>query len=309
MTTEPDVMRLFEQANPVPATGGIAPMVSASGYLETLERKSSTMTFTPIQPDAPERQNTNSKRPWLMVAAAVVTLALVGALIFAGSRSDEDLVPADHPEPTVSADPVDQTEPVAEAEEPVSPTTAETLPAVDDAEALAIGEALISAVNERDTAAATALLADDATVDFLSARNKEDLPGLIEFFTIDDTNFDIESCQPGSSYPVTCTAEFSNELSRPLVGDPILGTFYFQIDNGEISSLALNLDRNFGEQVFDPWLTFIQEQHPDDFDKMILFDADGWLPLGPKLTEESTTLHLAYIAEYLAAITSEAGTS
>jgi hypothetical protein len=309
MTTEPDVMRLFEQANPVPDTGGIAPMVSASGYLDTLERKSSTVTFTPIQPDAPEQQNSNTKRPWLMVASAVAALALVGALVFAGTGSDEDPVPADQPEPTVPADPVDQAEPVEEAEEPVSTATAETPAAVDDAGALAIGEALISAVNERDAAAAAALLADDATVDFLSARDKDDLPGLIEFFTVDDTNFDIESCQPGSSHPVTCTAEFSNELSRPLVGDPILGTFYFQIDNGEISSLALVLDRNFGEQVFDPWLTFIQEQHPDDFDKMILVDADVNVPLGPKLTEESSTLHLAYIAEYLAAITSEVGAS
>ena len=65
------------------------------------------------------------------------------------------------------------------------------------------------------------------------------------------------------------------------------------------------MDRNFGDQVGDPWLRFIEQQHPEDFDKMIRFDADGLVPLGPQLTDESSILHDAYIAEYVATITSE----
>ena len=193
------------------------------------------------------------------------------------------------------------------SEDPVSTTPTASAP-VDEG-ALAIGEAMISAVNERDTAAAAALLVDDATVDFSSARSKEDVLKLIDFFSVDGTNFDIESCQPGSvtgsSYPVTCLAEFTNELTQPLDGDPITGTFYFRIADAQISALAFNVDRNFGDQVGDPWLRFIEQQHPEDFDKMIRFDADGLVPLGPQLTEESSILHDTYIAEYVAAITSE----
>ena len=232
--------------------------------------------LSPVRNEPP-----NTSRRWMMVAASVAALALVGGLIFAAPRADEDPVPADQPEPTVPAEPV------------------------DDNGALAIGEAMISAVNERDTAAVAALLVDDATVDFLSARNEEDLLELVDFFSIDGTNFEIESCQPGSSYPVMCIAEFTNELTQPLDDDPITGTFFFRIADGQISALALNMDRNFGDQVLFPWLAFIEQQHPEDFDKMIRFDADGFVPLGPQLTEESSILHDAYIAEYVAAITSE----
>jgi hypothetical protein len=44
----------------------------------------------------------STSRRWLMVAAAVAALALVGGLIFAGTRVDEELVPADQPESTLS---------------------------------------------------------------------------------------------------------------------------------------------------------------------------------------------------------------
>ena len=46
MTTEERVMSLFDQANPVPDPGDRTPTTSASGYLSTLERKSSTMTLS-----------------------------------------------------------------------------------------------------------------------------------------------------------------------------------------------------------------------------------------------------------------------
>jgi hypothetical protein len=44
----------------------------------------------------------STSRRWLMVAAAVAALALVGGLIFAETRADEEPVPADQPESTLS---------------------------------------------------------------------------------------------------------------------------------------------------------------------------------------------------------------
>jgi hypothetical protein len=51
-----------------------------------------------------------------MVAAAVAVLALIGGLIVAGTRADDDPVPADQPEPPADIDPVpdDELEPVPE---------------------------------------------------------------------------------------------------------------------------------------------------------------------------------------------------
>ena len=276
-------MQLDDPIAPAPSSTTPWPTqhrIGEQDITEPTDTTGPTLEVIMLSPDRNESPNTSQR--WMMVAASVAALALVGGLIFAATRADEDPVPADQPAPTVPAEPVD-----------------------DDEGALAIGEAMISAVNERDTAAAAALLADDATVDFGSARNKDDLLKQIDFFSIDSTNFDIESCQPGNVYPVTCVAEFTSELTQPLDGDPITGTFYFRIADGQISALALNMDRNFGDQVLDPWLTFIEQQHPEDFDKMILFDADGFAPLGPQLTEESSILHVAYIAEYVASITSE----
>jgi hypothetical protein len=61
-----------------------------------------------------------------MVAASVAVLALIGGLIFAGTRADEDLVPADQPVPTVPADPVDEADP--EVSTPLEPDADATRP-------------------------------------------------------------------------------------------------------------------------------------------------------------------------------------
>lgn len=53
-------------------------------------------------------------RVWMVVAAAIAALALIGGLIVAGTRSDEDQVPTDEPEPTVpTVEPELEPEPAA----------------------------------------------------------------------------------------------------------------------------------------------------------------------------------------------------
>jgi ketosteroid isomerase-like protein len=103
MTSQERVMNLFESANPVPERGSVAPPKDASGYLSTIQRESSTMTLTASEPETSD--NNNQKRPWILVAAAVAALALIGGLIYAGNVDDEQ-VPADQPVQTVPAAPV-----------------------------------------------------------------------------------------------------------------------------------------------------------------------------------------------------------
>jgi uncharacterized surface protein with fasciclin (FAS1) repeats len=114
MTTDDDVMRLFERANPVPDPGLAVPKVGASGYLDIIERKQTTMTLTTTEPEAPEHrdhEDASPWRPWLLAAAAL--LLVVGGLVIVGVRSGSDQAPADQPRPT-------------------APLSTETLPAVEE---------------------------------------------------------------------------------------------------------------------------------------------------------------------------------
>jgi hypothetical protein len=80
---------------------------------------------------SPDR-NDSPKRGWMLAAAAVAALALVGGLVFATTRSDDDdTVPADTPEVTTPVDPAPDAEvdpdadpivvPAPDAEEPSDP--------------------------------------------------------------------------------------------------------------------------------------------------------------------------------------------
>ncbi len=99
MTTEQRVMRLFEQADPVPHPDAVAPPTSASTYLAILEQKGSTVTLSSTDSDTPE---TSPRRVWMLAgAAALAIVATVGALVVA-SRSDGP-APVDRPATTSDA--------------------------------------------------------------------------------------------------------------------------------------------------------------------------------------------------------------
>ncbi len=65
-----------------------------------------TMEVIMLSPD----RNDSPKRGWMLAAAAVAGLALVGGLVFATTRSDDDTVPADTPTATLPAEPAPDAE-------------------------------------------------------------------------------------------------------------------------------------------------------------------------------------------------------
>lgn len=69
---------------------------------------------------SPDR-NDSPKRGWMLAAAAAAALALVGGLVFATTRSDDDSVPADTPEVTTPADPAPDAEVDPDADAIVTP--------------------------------------------------------------------------------------------------------------------------------------------------------------------------------------------
>jgi hypothetical protein len=81
---------------------------------------------------SPDR-NDQPKRGWMLAAAAVARVALIGGLVFATTRSDDDTVPADTPTATLPAEPAPDAEVDPDAEAVVVPapeptTAAEVVP-------------------------------------------------------------------------------------------------------------------------------------------------------------------------------------
>lgn len=65
-----------------------------------------TMEVIMLSPD----RNDQPKRGWMLAAAAVAGLALIGGLVFATANSDDDTVPADPPTATLPAEPAPDAE-------------------------------------------------------------------------------------------------------------------------------------------------------------------------------------------------------
>ena len=116
-----------------------APPVTTAEILSRFDTATGTAgarTLTVVESGAPDEQDAESTlevimlasdrnearprtRTWMMVAAAIAALALIGGLIVAGTRVDEDPVPADEPEATV---------PAVEPESDADAASAEPLP-------------------------------------------------------------------------------------------------------------------------------------------------------------------------------------
>jgi hypothetical protein len=93
-----------------------------------------TMEVIMLSPD----RNAEPKRGWMLAAAAVAGLALVGGLVFATTRSADDTVPADQPTVTLPAEPapdaeVDPEEEAVVVSAPDPTTPAEVVPETEPA--------------------------------------------------------------------------------------------------------------------------------------------------------------------------------
>jgi hypothetical protein len=108
-----------------------------------------TLEVIMLSPERNESPTTSHR--WMRVAAAAAALVLVGGLIFATTRADEDPVPADQPELTVPAAPSTSL--------PAVPSSALTQSA-----ALETVEAYYAAVEAGDAEAITATFTENPTL-------------------------------------------------------------------------------------------------------------------------------------------------
>ena len=115
MTTDDEVLRLFERADPA-LTDDTTPAIDAAGYLDALRTRSSTVDYLDAEPTL-TNPPTNRHR-WLAAAAAAATVAvIVGGLVLAARDDDVTGVPSDTgpmTEPPSDTGPLTEQPPVTE---------------------------------------------------------------------------------------------------------------------------------------------------------------------------------------------------
>jgi hypothetical protein len=243
---------------------------------------------------APERNepSTTSHR-WMMVAAAVAALALVGGLILAATRTDEDPVPADQPEPTLPA-----AEPETEA-----PTTAlggdDSGTAPFDAAALtAIGEQLVTALDTDDPDTIVQLVSDSADpISVFGATSRADLVSLFGWIDASDWRFEPQACEASEPDRVECTVLQSNAWATAAGAEPVEGTLFLRVENGQVVALRYGGDISFTE-YFEDFHRFVRDRDPDDAAAMWATAGDG-RSVFPTLTDKSFELFEQYTADYV----------
>jgi hypothetical protein len=139
MTTEHEVMRFLERADPVRSGDAVTPPMSARRYLETRVQQRST-AMTVLERTTETTEPSRPRWPLYAAAAAVVAIVIASiAVIVATSGDGDDMVPA--------------TVPI---------TTPETLPPAEPTEGAQSAVAdLVATYNTGDTDAVLALMSDD----------------------------------------------------------------------------------------------------------------------------------------------------
>lgn len=235
---------------------------------------------------SPDRNDSSRTRRGLLVAAAVATIALLGALLVVATRSDDDGIPADRPDQE-APDPVDV--------EPV-PTVA-----VDPAAAAAVGEQFVDAFAVRDPDAAIAQLsATPQTMDVFGVTDPDDLPDLFAWFDVVDTTFEPQGCDFREPDQVSCTVAHSNAWYGPVDLAPVEGNFSIKVDDGQIVAVRWGIGPDHAMSAFDPFVFYVNDTNPDDLQTMFKTAATGDFRY-PELTDESLALFEKNTAAYLQA--------
>jgi hypothetical protein len=255
--TDDEVMRLFERADPARVKDP-APVIDATGYLDTLRTRSTEVTLieTPPTPSGP-----TSRHRWRIITAAAAAVVLIagGALVLA-TRDDTT-------EPTT-------TEPTITGQE-----TPE-----EGAEAIARG--FVDAYGAFDADRVETYLSDDAVVVGLSAvlpRTPEERRLAISMLEAVGYKQSVVRCgerdSSGAGTRIRCTFDFqalrSDEIAQVrtepggnvLVGvGPYSGSYFdLTVRDGKIVQAGLHFaTEEFFPQMWEPFETWVSREYPED---------------------------------------------
>lgn len=150
-----------------------------------------------------------------------------------------------------------------------------------------------------DTERALSLFAGDATVRE-EGFGLEEYSDLWAWYRSIGWEWEPDGCEQRSTSEngglVRCTYQFENDMSRALDHPPVTGEVNMLVSEGRITQLVSYLDIRQFSDVWEAFLTFVSENHPNDVDTM-------YVPGGtnPRLDADSRALWADYVREFTAA--------
>jgi hypothetical protein len=228
------------------------------------------------------------KRLTMLAAAASIAVVIVGLVII--SLTNDGSAPADQPAPTTAV-----VEP--------SPTTtrgedgSDTAP-FDAAALTAVGEKLVTALDTDDPDTVVGLVSDSADpISMFGATSRADLVNLFGWIKASEWRFEPQACEALEPDQVECTVLQSNAWAASAGAEPVEGTLFLRVENGQVAAMRYGFDNAFTE-YFDDFYAFVRDRDPDDARAMWATDGDG-RSVFPTLTDQSFELFEQYTADYV----------
>lgn len=250
MSTEAQILALFEEGNPIPDIEGVEKIdLDAAAYLATLQTRSSAMTQTRTEPV--EEKVSKPIMRWVAAAAVAVVLGVI--LILTGQNSQET-PPVDQPTPVppTTAAPTPTT--VAVPTTAAGPSTVEAGPT--DEELIAVSAEWLTCVSI-DCGPSIAPLG----VDGLSLPGGG--PSLDEFLAYQQAVAVVVSdvsCDAVTAGGTVCTRTSTDAASR-VWGWEYEETFRFFFDGSTITSLNYS---NEHPETIDAYFEWLDETYPSE---------------------------------------------
>jgi len=253
------------------ATPALTPIPTA-----TNQPTPEVIMLTPNHNESPQRGRT-----WMLVAAAATAVLLIGGLVVIGTRSGDDLSPADT---SVSSTSVDT-------------STATTVQSVDTAALAAVGERLVTAFDSGDAEAVAELVTDDADpIAMIGVTTKSGLIDLFGYIEAADLGFDLQECVGSEPDQVRCTIFQSSGFATAARVAPGEATMLMKIEDGQVVAMRYSRPAGHG-RAHDEFSRFVSDSDPAAGEKMWSYNSEGE-PYA-LLTEESFELFERYTQDFI----------
>ena len=160
---------------------------------------------------------------------------------------------------------------------------------------LQVAQSYMEARNAWDADAARSLLADDVSMIDSPIITIDGFGPEFEVLRVYEFQYEPFECIEYTEI-VKCTYLMTSNLQDIVGYPPIPGSFELAIEDGQIVLLHHLFNYNeFGTNVYDPFLTWLESAHPGSFDQ--LFRIEGAVAT-PRTTPEALELARTYVAEY-----------
>jgi hypothetical protein len=228
------------------------------------------------------------RRSTMLAVAASIVVVIAGLIVF--SQSDDESEPADQPAPTTV---VVETIPTTN----LSADGSDAAP-FDAAVLIAIGEQLVTALDTDDPDTLAQLVSDNADpISVFGATSRAELVSLFGWINASDWRFEPQACEASEPDRVECTVLQSNAWATAAGAEPVEGTLFLRVENGQVAAIRYGSDNSFTE-YFEDFYGFVRDRDPNDAAAMWATAADG-RSVFPTLTDESFGLFKQYTADYV----------